>query len=138
MSDRRKWLYELDHEFRMVVRRFRQELKGLIPEDMTSNEFFYLKMLNKEGPQRVSSLSREFGVTASLTTAVLDRLVQKGYVIRQRSDRDRRIVEVALTSEGRKRIDELEKNATEHMIRKFEPLTDEEIRTLIELLRKIT
>lgn len=45
-------------------------------------------------------LSRELQLSSPATTAMLDRLDRLGYIIRQRSERDRRSVHIALTDKA--------------------------------------
>ncbi|WP_431710032.1 MarR family winged helix-turn-helix transcriptional regulator [Glutamicibacter uratoxydans] len=48
-----------------------------------------------------SDLSRELHLSSPATTALLDRLERLGYVQRQRGDKDRRVVRIALTDQAR-------------------------------------
>ena len=46
-------------------------------------------------------LSRELQLSSPATTAMLDRLEKLGMIERQRSDRDRRVIRIAMTSKAR-------------------------------------
>lgn len=48
-----------------------------------------------------SDLSRELQLSSPATTALLDRLERLGYIQRQRTDKDRRVVRIALTDLAR-------------------------------------
>jgi DNA-binding MarR family transcriptional regulator len=54
------------------------------------------------GERIMSHLARELMCSMSGATAIVDRLVAKGLVARQRSEQDRRVVSVALTDEGKR------------------------------------
>jgi DNA-binding MarR family transcriptional regulator len=61
------------------------------------------------GRTSARDLGRECHMLASTVTGVIDRLEQAGHVRRERDDRDRRIVWVALTDEGRALTERLPK-----------------------------
>ncbi len=50
----------------------------------------------------MSAVARRQGVTAGSLTTSINSLVKKGYVVRSRSEQDRRIVYISLTEKGRK------------------------------------
>ncbi len=56
-----------------------------------------------EGPRTAGELSVATGLKPAATTALLDRLVAKGFVRREPSPTDRRKVLVAMTDEGMRR-----------------------------------
>jgi DNA-binding MarR family transcriptional regulator len=70
---------------------------GLGPADMRC-----LDVLS-EGPRTAGELSAATGLRPAATTALIDRLVTKGFVVRRPSETDRRKVLVALTDEGARR-----------------------------------
>jgi DNA-binding MarR family transcriptional regulator len=49
----------------------------------------------------MSEISKSLLIPKNNLTAVMDKLVEKKYVYRRRSEKDRRIVNIALTSEGK-------------------------------------
>ena len=51
-------------------------------------------------PRTMSMISKSLGVTMGTLTTGINGLVRKGYVVRNRSDRDRRIVYASLTEKG--------------------------------------
>lgn len=70
---------------------------GLGPADMRC-----LDVLSEE-PCTAGQLSLATGLRPAATTALIDRLVDKGFVERRPSETDRRKVLVALTEEGARR-----------------------------------
>ena len=67
--------------------------KGFMAEGLTSVEVMVLYRI-KHGPenQKMSELANEMGIPGSTFTGIMDRLVEKDYVIRERNEVDRRIV----------------------------------------------
>ena len=83
------------------------ESKSVITEefkDMTENEMHILEAVGTdvENPMKVSDIAAKLGVTTSTLTINMNALEKKGYVVRERSTKDKRIVYVRLTERGRK------------------------------------
>ncbi|MBN2397562.1 MAG: MarR family transcriptional regulator [Deltaproteobacteria bacterium] len=58
--------------------------------------------LSENGPLPSSRIARYIMVKSSTVTGVIDRLEQKGLVRRVRNSRDRRVITIELTEEGRR------------------------------------
>ncbi|HEX2167915.1 MAG TPA: MarR family transcriptional regulator [Longimicrobiales bacterium] len=67
-------------------------------------------------------------------TRLLDRMEEAGLVVRTRDVDDRRMVLARITPAGRKLVDELDGPTEELHQRQLGHLTDEQLRTLIDLL----
>lgn len=67
-----------------------------------------LSYLRSYSPSPVSELHRVFGVKRSTLTSMLDRLASRGWVAREPSARDRRVILVSLTDAGRTRADRIQ------------------------------
>lgn len=70
-------------------------------------------------------------------TRMLDRLQQKDFLARQRSEDDRRQVRLVLTEEGRKLADRLPYIGANAMNQLAGAISPEELRTLEQILKKI-
>ena len=53
-----------------------------------------------EGPRPAGAIARPVGLTPAAVTTLLDRLEERGLVVRNRSEQDRRQVQVALTEKA--------------------------------------
>lgn len=85
----------------------------------------------------MSVLARHLRFTVGTLTTTINRLVEKGYVLQQRPNEDRRIVEVSLSSKGDEvfaRIEQVKNEVAEHI---FNRLTEEEKDLLYKLLNKL-
>lgn len=71
---------------------------------LTSAQWSPLLRLQQDGPQTVLDLARWHQADPAGMTRLLDRLEKKGLVQRSRSTADRRVVQVAITPEGRAAI----------------------------------
>ena len=79
---------------------------GAAAEDTTLAQYRALVVLASRGPQRVSDLARALDVTPSTAGRMCDRLVRKGLIRRHRTRSDRRAVQVTITADGRRVVDE--------------------------------
>lgn len=66
-----------------------------------------LSTLSIAGPVTVGGLADQIGASRATTTAVVNRLERSGYVERERTEQDRRLVHVRLTTAATRRVMEL-------------------------------
>jgi len=76
-------------------------------EGLGLSDFMVLEVLLHKGPMTISSIGEKVLLANASMTAAVDRLEEKGWVVRQSSKNDRRSKVVALTREGRGFISEL-------------------------------
>lgn len=79
--------------------------KRLDPHGLTHAQWGPLFLIRKSGSSTVAELARELQMDPGAMTRLLDRLEAKGLCKRVRSTDDRRVVNLALTPEGRKAAD---------------------------------
>lgn len=73
----------------------------LAKEDVSFGQFVHLERLWEQDGLTQKELSRRVGVEMASSTAILSELESRGFVRRDRSDRDRRAINVFLTPVGR-------------------------------------
>jgi DNA-binding MarR family transcriptional regulator len=71
---------------------------------LSSGELLALAHLSVDGPLGPSELARRLRMTSGAMTALLDRLAERDFVVREPHPTDRRRVVVRLTKSGRDRI----------------------------------
>lgn len=76
-----------------------------------------LMLLEQHGPMSMSRLAGMTDVAVSNMTGIVDRLEHHGLVDRVRDERDRRVVLVRATHQGRERCAEMEGLRREHLLR---------------------
>lgn len=81
--------------------------KSLKRYKLSISEFGVLEMLYHKGRQPVQQIAEKILVTSGTITYVIDRLVQKGYVIRKKCTEDKRRYFVELTDDGERLISRL-------------------------------
>jgi MarR family 2-MHQ and catechol resistance regulon transcriptional repressor len=76
-------------------------------EELGLSDFMVLEVLLHKGPMSISAIGEKVLLANASMTAAVDRLEQRGCVVRQSSENDRRSKIVALTREGRAFISDL-------------------------------
>ncbi|SRR5699024_7053977 len=74
--------------------------------NITAPQLVCLRAIVENGPITATAISREIHVSPSTVVGILDRLEDKGWVVRERGRQDRRIVFITATEQGK----ELAKN----------------------------
>ena len=69
--------------------------------DITMNDLHVIEAIGTGGPKSMSSVAKALSVTVGTLTISVNSLVKKGYVIRQRSSEDRRVVLIFLSARGK-------------------------------------
>ena len=105
--------------------------------DLTAPQFYVLATIGYTGGIPFSEIGEKMMVTVSNLTGIVDRLEEKGLVVRERDARDRRVVRVKLTEKGNKvyknTIPLFEKSVSQF----FSPLHKSQQKELASLLRKL-
>jgi len=93
----------LTEVFMKLVNRFHAHESEIVNEfsaDLTVHDCKCLNLLKTKGPSIMREIAEYMGMAVSTMTGVVDRMVQKGLVQRERPEEDRRIVKVQLTELG--------------------------------------
>lgn len=81
------------------------ESKAIITEeynDITNNDMHIIEAIGVEEPRNMSMIAHKLSITVSTLTTNMNGLEKKGYIRRERSQKDKRVVNVTLTEKGRK------------------------------------
>ncbi len=113
--------------------------EALKPFDLTIPQFNVLRILRgqKGQPSNLSTIQDRMVSKMSNTTRIVDKLISKEYVSRVVCEKNRRKVEITITSQGLSILSEVDPviNRTEEAI--TENLSLAEITTLSEILQKL-
>jgi len=134
-QSRQLWGY-FDTLFRrLMLPRKSDELPDM---ECSREEIRALILLGSAQRATMSGLAEDLGVPLSTATHTVDRLVAKGMVMRVRSEEDRRVVMVEMSSFGKK-LQENFRVKRRAMARSWlEPLSPGEREIFLELMAKIT
>ena len=70
--------------------------------DITNNDMHIIEAIGVSEPRNMSSSAHRLSVTVSTLTTNMNGLEKKGYIVRERSLEDKRVVYVLLTEKGKK------------------------------------
>ena len=103
---------------------------GFVAIDLSMAQAKALHLIGHGGPIAMSALAAKLGVTASTTSGLVDRLVERGLVVRHSDPTDRRQVVVDVTVEGRALIDDFRELGSGQFRAILSRLSDEELDVL--------
>ena len=116
------------------------EQKAIITSEyreLTNNDMDVIEAIGIEEPKNMSTIARKLSVTVGTLTISMNSLVKKGYVVRRRSEEDRRVVFISLSEKGRNAYFH-HKRFHEQMIQgAIDGLTEEELSALVKALTKL-
>lgn len=69
--------------------------------NLTYNDFHVIEAIGMEEPKSMKTVANLMRVTTGTLTKAMDGLCEKGYVVRERSKQDKRVIWVSLTEQGR-------------------------------------
>lgn len=69
-------------------------------KDLTNNDMHIIEAIGLGEGNNMSTIARKLGITVGSLTTSMNSLVNKKYVIRERSETDRRVVNIRLTAKG--------------------------------------
>lgn len=113
------------------------EEKAIITEefrDITNNDMHIIEAIGIEEPRRMSDIAKRLDVTMGTLTTNMNSLEDKGYIIRERSKTDKRVVLVVLTEKGKKAFyhhRDFHKNMIKAIVK---GLDEEEMKVMIKCL----
>lgn len=70
--------------------------------DLTIGELHVIEMVNKYNNKPMTLIAKKLHVTVGSLTIGVNRLVQKGYLLRIRDEMDRRVILLSITQQGKK------------------------------------
>lgn len=104
---------------------------------LTSADIRAILNIGRLRRERMSNLAKHAHLTVGTLTSTIDRLVKKGYVLRYRSEQDRRIVEVSLSPKGEDLFTEIRSQRLLRAEKFFGQLNEEEITNLQNIFSKL-
>lgn len=105
--------------------------------DLSIAEMHTLDAIGPYEARTMTETASALGITTGTLTVSIDRLVKKGYVIRNRDEKDRRIVRISLTREGKlasRMHGKYHKVLARHIL---EPYTEEEQALLMSMVKDL-
>lgn len=114
----------------------RQE-KILMGGDIAISHIVVIDVLSEKGTCTMGEIAKALNLTMSAATSIVDKMIEKGLVSRERDKSDRRVVRVSLVSGGKalaKKIYIFRKNVSKDL---YSSLTIEEKNVHMVIMKKI-
>ena len=106
-------------------------------KDISINDMHIIEAIGDGEAKNMSSIARLVGVTVGTLTIAMNNLVKKGYVVRTRSEKDRRVVLISLDEKGRRAYKRHAHFHLEMIQAMRQGLDDEQCRVLTQAMRNL-
>ncbi|AYA99822.1 MarR family winged helix-turn-helix transcriptional regulator [Lachnoanaerobaculum umeaense] len=106
-------------------------------KDLTNNDIHVISAIGMNTKKSMSMIAKELTVTFGTLTISMNSLVRKGYVVKERSEKDKRVVLVNLSQKGERAFLKYEEFNDEMVKSMLENMGDVEMDTLMSALVKI-
>jgi len=140
MKEKNQFFYETEIAFTMGM--LHRELANRLDEmcaggKLNISHIIVLELLLEKGSSSMSELAKVLNLTMGAATAIADKMVGLDLVKRERSTKDRRVVDVSLTKKGKDAASKTASNRLEMVKDIFSVLTKEEKSQYLGLLKKV-
>ncbi|MDC7223257.1 MAG: MarR family transcriptional regulator [Spirochaetales bacterium] len=123
---------------RQIIRAIDLQSKKLTKKyGLTGPQLIILKEIRKAPNRPISEISRQVSLSQATVTAILNRLEQQGFCIRQRSALDKRKVNLLLTEKAEEILKDNPSLLQEEFTDKFDKLEDWEKHMLLSSLQRL-
>ena len=109
----------------------------LMDLELSDPQCAVLDFINKNPGCTMGQLSKGLEAPLSTLTGLVERLVRNGYVLRERDEKDRRLVRIRLTPPGQKTAEEIKKTYVEILRRIYYALSPRDRHSFIRIIKKI-
>jgi len=126
------------NSFRNLVKALRvADRAGVKRYGLGASQIYVLHELNRTSPLSINELAERTATDQSTVSVVVNNLVGKGYVVRERSSTDARRAELALTRKGKTAAKNLPPPIQQAIIRGVEQLSRARARSLADALEEV-
>jgi DNA-binding MarR family transcriptional regulator len=130
--------YNLGYKLKLASQlMYRDFLERLEPHGLTPFHYLVLCCLWEENGLPTSGIAERLKQLGATLTGVVDRMEQRNLVYRQRDERDRRIVRIWLTDEGKRLMNILPPLGKETIISATKNISQAEQKEFLQFLEQI-
>ncbi|MGB3081913.1 MAG: MarR family transcriptional regulator [Candidatus Omnitrophota bacterium] len=121
-----------------LMREFMSRQEGIFTKgNLTVPDIIVMDALLEKGPWTMGLLAGILNLTTSAATVIVDRMIRKGLVKRERSKEDRRVVRVTLVKKGEDIIKDLNTERRHMANELFSVLNEKERKEYLRLIEKV-
>lgn len=134
--------YDIFNEILVKLFRNIMDIEGnaIITEefrDITNNDMHVIEAIGMDEKKNMSTVAKRLSVTIGTLTIAVNSLVKKGYVDRERSEQDRRVVYISLTPKGERAYKHHEEFHRQMILSMIDGLSEEETKVLAGALSNL-
>lgn len=126
-----------DHIFRARNMVLENMEKDETFSDLTVNQLHLMLIVKMHQKVSMTGLSRRLGVSPPSVSVMVDRLVEKGILVRQHNEKDRRVVEVSVSEEAVNVIQQVEAGMMAVFVGLVEKIGPETARQWHRVIKKV-
>lgn len=128
----------LDESFRQVRKQINAEWNTYNVHGLGMTHGRMLIILAESGAQKASALADQLLITSGGVTGIADRLIELGYVKRERGEQDRRVVMLDITDEGLKIVNLIETVRSKMMHKLFDGMSVADMELGLKLFEQMS
>ncbi len=137
-TDQDAQIYETMQSIRRIIKALQDYSRDVCSHfGVTGPQLWVLKTISESSSLSLGGLSKKMYLHPSTISGVIDRLESKGYVVRERDNEDRRIVNVRLTHEGENLVRKAPNPVQGKMIYGLKQLKREELGLIYRSVQKL-
>lgn len=104
---------------------------------LTAVQFRVLQIVAERGTCTATEIAQKMRVSQATVTSLVDKLVRRGVVTREKSQTDRRQIHIIINKDGREIVSHAPDALQQRYVRKFEALEDWEQAQLVASLERV-
>ncbi|MDQ0193216.1 MarR family winged helix-turn-helix transcriptional regulator [Paenibacillus wynnii] len=131
------WINRYMDAYLVVTRRINAQIRDSISEELTSDQYLILRLIQGQELCTSTHLAESFAVGKSSITAMTNRLVEAGMIERTRDENDRRQVYLSMTEYGKSIFDAAEKQVQEIVSPYLFHFEESDIEMFIRMFEKL-
>jgi DNA-binding MarR family transcriptional regulator len=123
--------------FRLVRRKLLMTSTAETDTDIKLIHLEIMKLLKEEGTLHPAEIGSKLQIAKAQMTHLIDKLVEKGFVVREMCSNDRRTINITMTEKGNKVIEEQDNLVIKAVWDNMSSLTDAELEVVSNSLRTL-
>lgn len=138
MDNNNNLFFHFEELFWDVSRKMGYIWKQIFEASFPGSQSYIMFKLELSGRMRMSELADSLHLTPGAVTISSDKLIDHGYITRIRDDKDRRVVYLEMTSNGKEALNELRNSGRQLMKNVFSELSETDLQRLIKIFEGAT
>ena len=114
----------------LINKKFLREDELFKSEKLFPSHIQILLALSKNKQMTMTEISKQINVINSNLTPLVDKLIKEGYLKRQTSKKDRRVVYISITTQGKQFVMQHKKYVVELLSERFSTLDEQQLEAL--------